>query len=442
MGDLDAIYARYEAALAKVDSDATLTEDEKWDRELALDEQLERDEERGQGLYDEYEALLVSWGLREADTGPQYDPDTGEDVFPEPVKPHDTERLRKFLARIPTVLALRDRITERQGYRRMGADWSVWEKAMLPDLNTVNRLSKMTLLEVRFRWHEGDRGAAYEGLEKNLLMARHLDHEPTTIGVLVSESIRDAVCGELSEMISEQPPKSEQIERLSILLTVDPVSVVRSALVSECVGFNGLWERCIAGQLGSASARRPLFMPLSLKASLVSAQARFLQFHDGVIRAASGPPAQAIAQLNRAYAKIDDVVTGEPGVDNSLLGLTVSDLTTFVHKVFSDAARNQMAIVALHLASFRHNSGAYPEALADLPDADRLPGDLFSEKPLKYRRDGDGFVLWSVGPDGDDDGGKTHDELTAADPATSRDDGDIAFRVPPVDGVSGESSSE
>ena len=34
-----------------------------------------------------------------------------------------------------------------------------------------------------------------------------------------------------------------------------------------------------------------------------------------------------------------------------------------------------------------------------------MPQDLFSGKPLIYRRDGNGFIVYSVGEDGVDDGG-------------------------------------
>ena len=33
------------------------------------------------------------------------------------------------------------------------------------------------------------------------------------------------------------------------------------------------------------------------------------------------------------------------------------------------------------------------------------PVDPFTGKPLEYRREGDGFLIYSAGPDGRDDGG-------------------------------------
>ena len=65
---------------------------------------------------------------------------------------------------------------------------------------------------------------------------------------------------------------------------------------------------------------------------------------------------------------------------------------------------------ALALQAFRAEKGSYPEKLDELVSGGYLkavPADAFGlEKPLRYRRDGATFVLWSVGPDGKDDGGK------------------------------------
>jgi len=59
-----------------------------------------------------------------------------------------------------------------------------------------------------------------------------------------------------------------------------------------------------------------------------------------------------------------------------------------------------LTLVAITLALHRDTQGAYP----DKPD---LPRDrfAFNQEPLKYRREANGFVLYSVGPDGTDDGG-------------------------------------
>jgi hypothetical protein len=64
--------------------------------------------------------------------------------------------------------------------------------------------------------------------------------------------------------------------------------------------------------------------------------------------------------------------------------------------------------VVLALAAFKaEHGGAYPAALDELAPAylPVVPRDLFSDKPLIYARRGDGYILYSVGPNMTDDAG-------------------------------------
>ena len=80
-------------------------------------------------------------------------------------------------------------------------------------------------------------------------------------------------------------------------------------------------------------------------------------------------------------------------------------------------ALEQIVLAAAALLSARARAGAYPPSL---PDAFTDP---FNNKPLGYRREGlNGFVVYSVGPDGTFTGGHPGDEPTSQH---------ILFRYPP-----------
>jgi len=68
----------------------------------------------------------------------------------------------------------------------------------------------------------------------------------------------------------------------------------------------------------------------------------------------------------------------------------------------------RLGAVACALERHQRAHGRYPESLLDLGPATlkALPDDWMSGQPFRYRRTEDGrFELWSVGPDGKDDGG-------------------------------------
>jgi hypothetical protein len=62
----------------------------------------------------------------------------------------------------------------------------------------------------------------------------------------------------------------------------------------------------------------------------------------------------------------------------------------------------------LALRAYRLDHGGYPGSLTDLVPSylKRIPDDPFALKwPLRYKQGGARYVLYSVGPDGKDDGG-------------------------------------
>jgi len=67
----------------------------------------------------------------------------------------------------------------------------------------------------------------------------------------------------------------------------------------------------------------------------------------------------------------------------------------------------QCAITAVAAERYRRAHGSWPDALADLTPAllPEVPRDPFDGQPLRYRRLDDGAVIYSVGPDGQDNNG-------------------------------------
>jgi hypothetical protein len=84
--------------------------------------------------------------------------------------------------------------------------------------------------------------------------------------------------------------------------------------------------------------------------------------------------------------------------------------------------------VAFALAAYRADRGRYPAKLGDLAPKylAAVPGDLFSGKPLVYRPEEKGYLFYSVGPNGKDDGGRWYDD----DPPG--DDPRVRLPLPPL----------
>jgi hypothetical protein len=98
---------------------------------------------------------------------------------------------------------------------------------------------------------------------------------------------------------------------------------------------------------------------------------------------------------------------------------TVFDAADCAQQTFDTVA------VAYALAWYQRVNGRYPEALAQLAPTylKTVPGDLFSGKGLIYQPNPNGFVLYSVGMNGADDGGRGYDSQPPGD--------DIVVRITP-----------
>ncbi|MCE5217453.1 hypothetical protein LLH03_10565 [bacterium] len=87
----------------------------------------------------------------------------------------------------------------------------------------------------------------------------------------------------------------------------------------------------------------------------------------------------------------------------------------------------------LGLGLYKQKTGRYPQSLDALAQINwPVPQDPFTDAPMKYKLQGDRYLLYSVGPDGDDDGGRLLWRLTPdpskAPPDADRDDGDLPWQ--------------
>ncbi len=95
-----------------------------------------------------------------------------------------------------------------------------------------------------------------------------------------------------------------------------------------------------------------------------------------------------------------------PSLDRALAARAAAEAT---------AGAGQLAAA---LRIYRIGHGAYPDSLESLGGTvPGMPLDPFTGKPYRYRREGSGFVVWSVGKDGTDGGGVSKDS-------------DVIFRSP------------
>jgi hypothetical protein len=112
---------------------------------------------------------------------------------------------------------------------------------------------------------------------------------------------------------------------------------------------------------------------------------------------------------------------------NILVSLLTPALGAVIHAEERGYVYSDMSQIALALGAYRSDHGNYPDRLADLAPKylAEVPKDGFSGADFVYHREGNGYLLYSVGRNGKDDGGKSQQN----DPPDEEGD-DFVVRTP------------
>lgn len=90
----------------------------------------------------------------------------------------------------------------------------------------------------------------------------------------------------------------------------------------------------------------------------------------------------------------------------------VHSMNKLEDKFAVNEVENALLLTALALQAYKGEHGAYPSSLTELTPnyLKALPADPFARTgPLHYQRSKKNYLLYSIGPDGKDDGGKPID---------------------------------
>jgi acetyl esterase/lipase len=114
---------------------------------------------------------------------------------------------------------------------------------------------------------------------------------------------------------------------------------------------------------------------------------------------------------------------------NLFVALLLPAVSTAVQAEDRGAMQFELTRLAFAMAAYHADHGAYPAKLADLAPkyVAEVPKDIFNASELHYRQEGGGYLLYSVGVNGEDDGGKGYDDRKQGE-----DWDDLVVRVPPV----------
>ncbi|MGD9496904.1 MAG: hypothetical protein AB7Y46_11430 [Armatimonadota bacterium] len=311
--------------------------------------------------------------------------------------------------------------------------WQDGPETLFPHMAMFRECARWLAARVRLLAEDGDVAEAARWLRVGLRVSDHIRQDPTIIGLLVSYAVDAVMLVAAQESLSRLDIQRQDAEGL---VAASGTSAIPPAFVQTVI-FERAWNYDVFDWLARGENREASadlfgenFWSHVLLRLYVSPIGLPLRRYDRLtyLRIMQ----EEIEVLAQPYRSIPRPLRerGLQFADKYPLALLATriepDMIRLAAKRDYAIARVDQLHTALALNLYRQAHGGYPETLAPLTEVVDWPirDDIFSGEPFRYRREGAGYVLWSLGPDLDDDGGHDYREE-----GRSWDDSDIVWRV-------------
>ena len=341
------------------------------------------------------------------------------------LSPEELAQLREFVAKGADILAL---LHEAAGLPpgRFPIDYSKGFAAEIPNLLCLRNFSRLLMAESALASLDGGADLAFAAFEAGASIQRTLRQEPILIiqmirGALDNEMVR-AFNGSLG-LAGYSDAQLEEMQR-AFASGQDPASLT-GALAFERVGGLEVFDD---PTVVSRTHFLDRIAPGSHTALVQTAAAvgyfdgdrdRYLSLMDGMIEASMLPYPEAIEAMSSSNGQSTNSPL-LPRLSDSML----PNVYRAQQQITANNARLLQGETAAAIERYRLANGAPPSQLEDLVPAylDHAPVDPFDLQPLRYRSEGGSYVLYSVGSNGEDDGGESGGNDSV---------GDLVFRTRP-----------
>jgi hypothetical protein len=289
---------------------------------------------------------------------------------------------------------------------RYPVDFSQGLAAQMPYLSEIRDGARLLQLEATLHAENTQPELAIRSITSIFGLARSLSKEPTLISHLLRIACQASGVSSLERVLNRTDFTDEQLANFGRMVTnaQDLCAVTRASAGERCFGINFFREPTARGlQLVGEPTPSPL-MVLYRAAGLSDKDALiYLDLMDGYIKASKLPLHQrqeAADAVEDKLSKISKIHVLVRIFMPAMSRATVLDARAIAHL--------RTAQVAIAIQRYRLATGNLPDTLTDLLPAylDSVPKDPFDSKDIRYKKLDIGFVVYSIGDDRKDDGGK------------------------------------
>ncbi|MBI1370571.1 MAG: hypothetical protein GC162_18190 [Planctomycetes bacterium] len=280
----------------------------------------------------------------------------------------------------------------------------------LADLSRLRTAINLLELYVLTRIEDGDAEGAINGIEASAGLARSLQTEPVLIAHLVRIAMVGIVIRDIERLLNNATLTKAQLVRLDDLLAPMDLSVpLARAMAGELAMGNDIFALSPSKMIGTTGISPGGGLEGAIFAAHVASgmihldHLTYLQIMEDYKAAAQEPEERRTAAMEAVERRANEL-GAYPAVLTRLIvpGLARSFLIDQRYRTSLRVAR-----VVIAIERYRLCHGKLPMVLDELTP-EFLPQalmDPFTGKPLIYKTTANGYVVYSVGEDGVDNGG-------------------------------------
>jgi hypothetical protein len=290
-------------------------------------------------------------------------------------------------------------------------DWDLQPRAVtgFAELTGVRHCAQLLGLGVIYHSHTGDPNAAVKCVKDGLRLTDSLRREPALINYLVRTACVGLMLASLERSLSVASFTEGQLAELDKALTVtaDRLDLTQTLITERCIMIETCRDPFLLASPGQGPG--PRMLPGMTRTTIADA----LNYMEDCIEASKLPPPQRLTRFREATKKVEDLSFIHFTIKLLAPGLGRAGEIDSRARASIDLARTGLAIERYRLAT-----GKVPERLEELVPQylKEVSIDPFDGRPIRYRRTDPGYRLYSIGEDGQDNGGREKADAKNGEP--------------------------
>jgi hypothetical protein len=292
-------------------------------------------------------------------------------------------------------------------YFRYPVDFSAGLGTLMPYLNQLKKGAKLLNLEAVLYAEKGKPQLATDSVISSFGIAHSLTKEPMLVSQLVRIASETLTVSALEHIVNRTELADEQLAEITEYMynAEDPSAMSRGYVGERCTVLS-VFKKPTSLSAEILGADVPPVPVLELYKALGLADmdaVTYIDHMDGYHKTTQLP-----AHLRQKAADAIDANVSEVCRIRILLRIIMPALAGVTKVDLRNMAQLRTAITALAIQRCRLATSRLPDSLAELVPTylDAVPKDPFDGNDLRYKKLETGFVVYSIGEDRSDDGGK------------------------------------